>query len=99
MTDSERKLFSAVRKQVADYITEYLKDDCGHKSYEGTWELLVSFPSYFDDDTATASPDFYRVTLHCYVLGPHRHYNWDGKSFMEALNKCKHNIGQWIKKT
>lgn len=95
MTKKESQLFSQLRMQVAGYICEYLKDDCGHKSYEGTWEVLISYPNYFDDDTATAPPDFYRVTLHCYVLGPGRHYDWDGKSLLEALNKCKHDIDQW----
>ena len=97
MSDEEKDLFNQLRKQVADYIFEYLKDDFGHKSYEGTWELLVSYPSYFEDENSIASPVFYRVTLHCYVLGPGRHYDWEGKSFLEALNKCKRDIDDWVK--
>lgn len=79
----------AIRKQIAE-------DPCC-KSYEGTWELLFSYPSYFEDETATATPDFYRITLHCYVLGPGRHYNWVGESWEEALEKCKHDVMEWIK--
>lgn len=97
MTSEEKTLFSSLRRQVADYIREYLKDDFGHKSYEGTWEVRASYPNYFDDDTATAPPDFCQITLHCYVLGPGRHYDWKGKSFMEALKKCKRDIDQWVK--
>ena len=90
-------MFSQLRKQVADYIRNYLKEDCGHKSYEGTWEILTSYPSFFEDETASAPPDFARVALHCYVLGPSRHYGWDGKTLLEALNKCKQDIDQWVK--
>ena len=89
--------FGKVRRQVADAIAEYLKDDCGHKSYEGTWELLCSYPNYFEDETATAPPDFYRITLHCYILGSGAHYDWDGKSWWEALQKCKKDIDAWTK--
>lgn len=97
LNKEEYELFKSLRQQVASYICEYLKDDCGHKSYEGTWELLVSYPSYFEDDTATSRPDYYQITLHCYVLGPGRHYDWHGKTWSEALKKCKVDIEQWIK--
>lgn len=98
MSKEERALFARLRKQVADYISWYLEEDCGHKSYEGTWEVLVSYPNYFEDDSATAPPDFYRVTLHCYIIGPHRHYDWDGKTFGEALKKCQRDIDRWTKR-
>lgn len=97
MTDNDHELLLSLRKQVADYICEYLKEDCGHKSYEGTWEVLMSYPNYFQDNTATASPNFYRVALHCYILGPARYYDWDGETLQEALMKCKHDIDQWTK--
>lgn len=97
MCKKDAALFAQLRQQVANYIREYLKEDFGHKSYEGTWEVLTSYPNYFEDETATAAPDFYRVTLHCYIIGPHRHYNWDGKTFGEAIRKCKRDIDQWVK--
>lgn len=96
MNEQEQELFAELRKKVADYICEDLKEDYGHKPYEGTWELLVGFPNYFEDETATEKPNFYQVTLHCYVLGPGRHYDWDGNSFMEALEKCKADIDSWM---
>lgn len=97
MNKKESELFMALRQKVALYIREYLKNDCGHKSYEGTWELLVSYPNYFEDETATAKPDFYQITLHCYVIGLNRHYEWDGKTWEEALRKCKCDIDRWTK--
>lgn len=97
MNENEKNLFYKLRKQVADYICKSLKEDPIHKSYEGTWEILVSYPNYFEDETAKAEPDFYRITLHCYVLGPGRNYDWEGKSFMEALEKCECDINEWVK--
>lgn len=96
MDKKSQEKFNKIRKLVADYIAEYLKDDCGHKSYEGIWEFLVGYPSYFDDETATAGPEFYQITLHCYVLGPGRHHNWKGNSLQEVLKDCKCDIERWI---
>lgn len=87
--------FNKVRRQVAGAIAKALEDDCGHKSYEGQWELLVSYPDYFQDETGSALPDMYQITLHCYVLGPGRHYDWRGESWQEALEKCKRDIDTW----
>ena len=87
--------FCAIRQRTANAIAKALEEDWDCKSYEGTWELLVSYPDYFEDETATAPPDFYRITLHCYILGPGRHYDWDGKSWSEALEKCKKDIDEW----
>lgn len=97
MTGREQERFADLRQKVAQAIRHYLQDDCGHKSYEGTWEMLISYPSYFDDETATAAPDFYQLTLHCYVLGPHRHYVWSGKNWGEVLDKCEVNIDPWVR--
>lgn len=97
MNKDEAALFSYLRKLVWDYIEEYLKDDFGHKSYEGTWELTLCFPDYFHADRSSDPPEAYVVQLHCYVLGPHRHYRWDGSSWMEALSKAEKDITQWIR--
>ena len=97
MTKEEKALFSLLRVNVGEYIEDYLKDDAGHKSYEGTWELSVTYPSYFESDGFTAKPDSYCVTLHCYVLGPGRHYDWFGKSWLEALQRARSDIQKWIK--
>ena len=95
MNEKEMKLFSALRKQVADYIRKRLDAGAEHKSYEGIWEVLISYPSWFDDETTTASPDFCNITLHCYLIGPSRGYTWHGKTVDEALEKCKKDIDRW----
>lgn len=96
MTRTEKALFSLLRVKVGEYIEDYSKDDSGHKSYEGTWELSVIYPSYFESDDFTAPPDLYYVKLHCYVLGPQRHYEWVGGSWIESLKKAKSDIENWI---
>ena len=96
MNHAEKEKFLRLRSMVGNYIEEYLKDDCGHKSYEGTWELTVCYPSYFDDETFQAGPEVYVVVLHCYVLGPGRHYDWHGKSWLEALEKAEADISSWV---
>jgi len=97
MDKKNKNLFDLIRKKVAAYIKKEVDKGTCHKSYEGTWEVLASFPDYFEDETATAPPNFYRITLHCYLLGPDRHYNWDGNTLEEALRKCECSIDNWIK--
>ena len=96
MSEEFHQEFNALRRRLADYIEWYLKEDCGHKSYEGTWELLCSYPSYFEDENASSPPNFYRITLHCYIIGPSRHYHWDGNTWEDALEKCKRDVDSWI---
>lgn len=98
MTKQEYAKFNALRKQAAAFLSKEFADGDGvGKSYEGTWELLVSYPNYYEDETATASPDFYQITLHCYLIGPGRHYDWSGKTWSEALRKCKYDIDRWTR--
>lgn len=69
-----------------------------HKSYEGTFELLFSYPNYFDELNAEKEiddPDYVKIILHCYVLGPHRHYEWSGETIKEAVDKAKADIESW----
>ena len=93
MTRKENELFNYLRTRVASYI-----DGCVEyaKSYEGTWELITSYPSYFDSGSATPPPDHFTVRLHCYVLGPARHYAWHGRTWAKAFNEAKKDIETWI---
>ena len=93
MTPKSR--FYALRSKVADMIRRALEIDNMCKSYEGTWEITTSYRDYFEDETGTLPPNYVAITLHCYVLGPSRHYTWEGKSFAEALSKCEYDISCW----
>lgn len=96
MTKNEKALFAYLRAKVGSYINECLEDDQGHKSYEGTWELTVSYPSYFESDDFTSPPESFTVQLHCYLLGPARHYKWSGRTWEKALVNAKKDIETWI---
>lgn len=95
MTPQEKGLLSRIRKAVAAAIRQALEEDGYCKSYEGTFEIGATYPNYFEDATGTASPDGYFVTLHCYVLGPSRHYTWTGDTPLEALQTCQAELENW----
>ena len=97
--DKEYKRFLALRLCVMQAIRRELERDNSCKSYEGTFEILVSYPDYFDQeyDNKPDQPDFYLIRLHCYVLGPGRHYEWKGRTLKNALDKAEKDINQWIR--
>ena len=88
--------FDRLRQRVMRAVEYELEQDGHCKSYEGTFEVTMSFPEYFQDETGTKPPDFVSITLHCYVLGPHRHYTWQGPTFLDALRKAEAEIDSWI---
>lgn len=67
-------------------IARALKLDGVHKSYEGAIELHL--PGYFGNA-------MFRIILHCYVLGPTRHYEWTGVSLHEALASANKDVTEW----
>ena len=95
MLKSDKERFAALRGKVAEMIRKVFEDDCCCKSYEGTWEIKTEYPNYYEDETGTQPPKWHCITLHCYVLGPARHYDWNGKTFSEALDKAEREIDKW----
>ena len=89
--------FGRLRKKLAEGIRKQLEEDGHCKSYEGTWEILEMFPSFFDDPAAEAPADFVEIRLHCYVIGPSRHYKWVGSSFEEAIEKAEIEVDSWLR--
>lgn len=85
MLKADKERFAALRVKVAEMI---------RKEYEGTWEITTEYPNYYEDETGTQPPKWCCITLHCYVLGPARHYDWDGKTFSEALAKAEREIDE-----
>lgn len=90
MTDKER--FFSLRKRLFKAIDKALQEDSHCKSYEGSIAITQQFPDFFEDEYAKESSDYYRITLHCYVLGPARHYDFIGSTFSAALDKFE----KWI---
>lgn len=87
--------YSELRLMVNKAIGKYLEHDYGHKSYEGSWELNITFPDYFEDPTGTSGPEWVSLKLHCYILGPNRHYTWEG-TWKQVIEKAKKDIQEWI---
>jgi hypothetical protein len=89
------KRFIELRKKVMKAISEIdLSNGC--KSYEGTFEWVVGYPNYFEDETGDRGAYFFKLVLHCYVIGPGRHYEWTGKTMDEVLKKAEKDIDRWI---
>ena len=65
------------------------------KSYEGIFEVTLAFPEQYDDPQATAPPDWCKIVLHCYLIGPSRHYEWTDASMEKALERCRNDVEQW----
>ncbi len=96
ITLDESIRFDRLRQRLMRAIAYELSVDGHCKSTEGTFEVVLCFPDYFQDEIGTAAPDYVAIRLYCYVLGPHRHYEWTGASFLEALRKAEAEIDSWI---
>lgn len=92
--------FAALRAELFQAIATSLAEDGHCKSYEGA--LAIHCPNYFEDKAATEQDhgwlrdDAWGIELHCYLLGPNRHYRWAGSSFEEVLHKAETDIRAWI---
>ena len=56
----------------------------------------MEYPNAFEDETGEAEPSFYLIKLHCYVLGPNRHYEWSGDTWEQALERCLADVEGWL---
>jgi len=91
--------FHLIRAEIFKFIAKSLEEDGHCKSYEGG--LNVEWPNYFEDKDTSENNGWYTngswmITLHCYLLGPSRHYRWIGKSFQECLEKFELDATHWI---
>lgn len=64
------------------------------KMYEGEWEVTFRFPGWDDCIKGTVQPDWCKIKLHCYLIGPSRHYEWAG-TLEGAMARCKNDVTQW----
>lgn len=96
MNEQELKRFAALRKTIMDAIKRELEIDSYCKSYEGAFEWVFHYPDYFDDPQAESGPDDCLLILHCYVLGPSRHYKWSGSTPTQCMDKAEKEIKSWI---
>lgn len=94
MTDGSWTRFESLRKELFAAIGESLEEDGHCKSYEGHFRIEASLPNYFEEKDKY--PALWSLVLNCYVVGPHRHYVWEGNSFDECLRKAEIDIRAWI---
>jgi len=95
ITNEELEYFNQTRAKLFSAIRKELEVDNGHKSSEGAMSIEIAWPNYFEALDAETKP---RMGLHvyCYVLGPHRHYDYFGKSLTECLNKFNKDLDSWV---
>lgn len=93
--ESARQRLLDLRARLFRDIDTYFAESDGHcKAYEGAFRIIEHLPDYFEysrGDTPTFS-----VELDLYVIGPHRHYNWDAETLDEAVSKCVEEVSDWL---
>lgn len=89
--------FDEVRKVVSKAITyeKCVMHEPG-KYYEGEWEIRFDYPGWDEDSEGVAQPEWCVIVLHCYLIGPSRHYEWRG-TLQDAITRCKKETEQWCK--
>ena len=87
--------FDKLRQKVNKAIT-YMKCERHEpgKFYEGEWEITFHYPGWDEDAAGTMSPDWCKIKLYCYLIGPSRHYEWTG-TLKEAMSRCRKDVTQW----
>jgi hypothetical protein len=81
------KRFAELRTRLCGQIHRIVDRDGHCKSYEGMIELQL--PCAFGGKAY--------ATLHCYVLCPGRHYDWEAESVHELVAMMERDIGAWIR--
>lgn len=94
--ETEKERFLTLRRKLFEAIKRELEWDGHCKSYEGAFEITKCYPNYFEDEYCEGVDVHWVIELHCYVIGPHRHYRWDGGTFDIALRKAERDIYSWI---
>lgn len=93
ITPGEYDRFLNLRKLVFDKIRKSGWEN--GKSYEGFMSIFIEFPDFWDDEDLQKDAFSYGIRLDSYLIGPGRHYIWEGCSLTEALNKAYKDIAGW----
>ena len=89
--NGNRERFDKCRERLWKLLANVDFSD-GCKSYEGTIRVELEYPNYFESPDDLPKPDGASIHLDCYVLGPNRHYDFDGVSMSDALTRFE----QWL---
>jgi hypothetical protein len=92
ITTDELARFEKLRADLFDALALLVSLGGSGKSYDGTFR--IQFPGYYearDDDE-----NQWGIFLDCYLIGPHRHYEWWGATFLEVLTLAETDIRAWM---
>lgn len=94
MLENDVTAFFALRQRVFSAVRNMRRKGEYGKVYEGAMRIQIDFGDADDER-------FQRFIIHldCYLIGPARHYDWEGQTFREALKKAEKDIDKWIKET
>ncbi len=71
---------AVAQQRIFRCIEDALREDGHHKSYEGSMDITMSLPNFFEP-----GPPKWSVTLNCYLLVSGRHEIWEGRTLEEAV--------------
>lgn len=95
MTPQER--FYKLREALIAKVNQIRAEGEPGKMYEGLFRINYTFPDASDCwDGIINKPCEVAIELHCYLVGPNRHYEWRGKTLEKALEKCEQDVYRWI---
>lgn len=78
-------------------IREAFEEGAIGKSIEGAFEVVHCFPDYYEEEYKTPySGECWIIRLYCYVVGPSRHYEWKGRTLLDAVKKAEKEIYGWF---
>ena len=89
VTVADYSRFIALRQRVIDEVNRQREKGEPGKSADGTF--TISFTIEMDGEM------HWNIYLYCYLIGPGRHYEWHGATFLEALRKAEKQINEWIR--
>ena len=87
-----RNRFFDLRGRLFGLIQRQLERDNCCKSYEGAIEISFEYDDYFSSKDYRDEPYIIEMTLHCYCVGPNRHYTFKGKKMDNVLDQFE----KWI---
>ncbi len=90
VSDAGWESLDLLRDRLFSCIERMLAEDGHCKSYEGAFS--VHFPNYFDSGVDESIV----LTLDCYLVGPSRHYRWEGDNLVKAVESAAADINSWI---
>jgi hypothetical protein len=79
--------FENLRADLFDVIRKCLERDGHCKHYEG--RFTIKFPDCFSNEQ-------WAIRLDSYVVGPSRHYEWWGETFIDVLQQAETDIRAWM---